>query len=140
MKGLNLKPKHKAYIALGLTALIGGYILYNRNKKKKLIKEIHAIMDGDISSGSVPSTLKKEDVAKLPMGQFPLKLGQANQLIFNLQKGLNKKYNSGIVQDGKFGDSTAKAMCKNVWTSCYTDVQARNYEVSNAEYNKVVNG
>jgi hypothetical protein len=138
MKGLNLKPKHKTYIALGVIAITVGYIIYNRNKKRKQIKLIQDTIQGNVASQSVPATLKKEEVAVLPMGQFPLKLGDKNQLVFNLQQGLNKNYNAGIVQDGKYGESTARALCKSIWRSCFTDVQARNYTVSNTDYNKAL--
>jgi hypothetical protein len=135
---MKITRTHKIYAGLALSALVVGYLIYNRNKKQKQIKLIYDIIDSNVASAGVPSTLTQVQVKALPMGQFPLKLGQQNQLVFNLQQALNKNFNAGIVQDGKFGDSTAKAMCKHVYNFCFTDIQARNFTVDNNDYNKAL--
>jgi type II secretory pathway pseudopilin PulG len=57
---------------------------------------------------------------------FPLKKAKGyNPLVENLQKGLNKKCNSGLNADGKFGDKTEAALYK-----CY-NVNEANFELYN---------
>ena len=75
---------------------------------------------GDLFGGQETTNPPVVNPAVTPTIQptgFPLKkaLGY-NPLVENLQKGLNKKCNSGLTTDGKFGALTEKAlyMCYNV--------------------------
>lgn len=138
---MKLDTKQKIAIGVGVALVIGGiYIAYNRNQKAKELKVLNDIIDAKISDPNKPSgqvIISNIDLAKLPVGQFPLKFGSRSQKVFELQRALNQKYGTSIDLDGKFGQSTASALCKNYFKSCFTDVQSRLYEVTNEDLTKI---
>lgn len=123
----------RKYILIGssaITIIAFVWIMFNRSKKKKEIAEMLAIFGGGITDPAV---------VELPEGRFPLKFGDKNLKIAKLQKVLNKKYNSNLDIDGKFGQSTADVLCKKFFPTCQSwlptgQYQARQYEISQIEY------
>ena len=94
------------------------FVVIRRNKNKKLIKQINDILEAKIpdpnQTGS-QTILSADELKKLPVGNFPLKIGDKNQKVSDVQMALNKKYGSGISVDGKYGESTFVSMCSNIW-------------------------
>ena len=94
------------------------FVVIRRNKNKKLIKELNDILDAKIpdpnqtNSGGVISPAEAKALAE---GNFPLKIGEKNKKVYDVQMALNKKFGSGIKVDGKYGESTFQSMCSNVW-------------------------
>jgi hypothetical protein len=126
-------------VGLGLVALTV-YIVINRKRKAKEIKAINDILDSKVTDPNKEGgqvILLQTDYDKLPIGQFPLKFGSKSKKVADLQKALNVKYNLSIDQDGKFGQSTASALCKHYFKSCFTDIQSRQYEVTNDDLTKI---
>ena len=60
-----------------------------------------------------------------------------SQKVFELQRALNQKYGTSIDLDGKFGQSTASALCKHYFKTCFTDVQSRLNEITNEDLSKI---
>jgi len=126
-------------IGLGLVALTV-YVVINRKRKAKEIKAINDILDSKVTDpkkdgGQV--IIEKSVYDKLPDGQFPLKFGSKSKKVYDLQKALNVKYGTSIDQDGKFGQSTASALCKHYFRFCVTDIQSRLYEITNEDFTKI---
>lgn len=94
------------------------FVVIRRNKNKKLIKEINDILDSKVpdpnKSGS-QVILTQAQLGTLPNGNFPLKIGDKNKKVYDVQMALNRKFGSGIDADGKYGESTFQSMCSNVW-------------------------
>ena len=146
-----MKNKTIIWISIGSALLIGGAVfLYfkNRPKKDEKTKNDKDKSSDDKSSDDKSSDDKSSDdksaaekaaaadkaaadkakADEQPSG-FPLKKAIGfNQLAKNLQKGLNKKCNSKLVEDGKFGALTEAALVK-----CYGVSQA-----DFALYNKII--
>lgn len=126
-------------VGLGLVALTV-YVVINRKRKAKEIKAINDILDAKVpdpnkEGGQV--IIQKSVYDKLPDGQFPLKLGDKSKKVFDLQQALNIKYGTSIDQDGKFGQSTATALCKHYKPYCFTDIQSRLLEVTNEDLTNI---
>jgi hypothetical protein len=138
---MKLNTKQKIAIGVGIALVIGGvYVIYQRNQKVKEIKLINDILDAKVSDPNKPSgqvIISNAEISKLPIGQFPLKFGSKSQKVYELQRALNQKYGTSIDLDGKFGQSTATALCKNYFKTCFTDVQSRLYEVTNEDLTKI---
>ena len=124
-------------IVAGVLALsIVTFIVIRRKKNKKVIKEINDIIDAKIPDPNTTGSqviITPEERDKLPVGSFPLKIGDKNRKVYDVQMALNKKYGSGISVDGKYGESTFSSMCSNIWNkgfassyyySCFDIVQA----------------
>jgi hypothetical protein len=106
-------------IIAGIVAIsIISFVVIRRNKNKKLIKQLNDILDAKIvdpnQSGS-QVIISKTEYDKLPVGNFPLKIGEKNKKVYDVQMALNRKYSSGIDVDGKYGESTFVSMCSNIW-------------------------
>ena len=127
-----------AYIggAVAITGIIALVVIRSKNKKK--IQDINDILDSKIKDPNASSTgqtiISKSDRDKLPNGRFPLKFGDKNKKVYDLQVLINKKYGLNIDLDGRFGQSTASALCKNYYTLCYTDIQSRLYEITENDF------
>lgn len=110
------------------------FVVIRRNKNKKLIKQINDILDSKIKDPNVQSegqkVITQAQIDKLPVGNYPLRFKDSNKKVLDLQKLLNRKFHLNIDLDGKFGQSTASALCKNYFKTCFTDVQSRLYEVT----------
>ena len=126
-------------VGLGLVALTV-YIVINRKRKAKEIKAINDILDSKVADPNKDGgqvIIPKSVYDKLPDGKFPLKFKDISKKVYDLQKALNVKYGTSIDQDGKFGQSTASALCKYYFKSCFTDVQSRLYEITNNDLTKI---
>jgi hypothetical protein len=122
-------------IIAGIVAIsIISFVVIRRRKNKKLIEQLNQILDGKIKDPNVQSEgqviATQQEIDKLPLGKFPLKFADKSKKVLDLQKLLNKKFQLTIDLDGKFGQSTASALCKNYFKTCFTDVQSRLYEVN----------
>ena len=117
MKKLN-KGQIGGIIAGAVVISIITFVVIRRNKNKKLIKQLNDILDAKIvdpnQSGS-QVIISKTEYDKLPVGNFPLKIGDKNKKVYDVQMALNRKYTSGIDVDGKYGESTFVSMCSNIW-------------------------
>lgn len=138
---MKLDTKQKIAIGVGVALVIGGiYVVYQRNQKAKEVKLLNDILDSKVSDPNKPSgqvIITNAELSKLPIGQFPLKFGSKSQKVYELQRALNQKYGTSIDLDGKYGQSTATALCKHYFKSCFTDVQSRLYEVTNEDLIKI---
>lgn len=108
--------KRQIYAIVGTVAVLSviTFIVIRRNKNKILIKQITDILDSKIKDPSAPQgqvILSKEELNKLPVGNFPLKVGNQNQKVGALQTMLNKNYGTKISVDGKFGVELYKILC-----------------------------
>ena len=108
--------KRQIYAIVGTVAVLSviTFILIRRNKNKILIKQITDILDSKIKDPNAPQgqvILSKEELNKLPVGNFPLKVGDKNQKVGALQTMLNKNYGTKISVDGKFGVELYKILC-----------------------------
>ncbi len=132
----------KKYIIYGSLAVVGGVLIYgymHRKANKAAIKAIYDELGGNESAGQKLSSQQVAQIeATLPDANFPLKIGSVSKQALRAQKALNSKFGSNLALDGRFGDSMAQVLCKHVWTSCYSDYQARNYTLTNAEYSKLI--
>jgi len=117
MKKLN-KGQIGGIIAGAVVISIITFVVIRRNKNKKLIKQLNDILESKVAdpnqSGS-QKIISKAEKDKLAVGNFPLKIGDKNQKVYDVQMALNRKYGSGIDVDGKYGESTFVSMCSNIW-------------------------
>jgi hypothetical protein len=116
--------KRNIYIGIGLLASIGGviYIINRRKKNEKIIQQVKDILDqkvADPNTGGGQKVILKNEYEALPIGQYPIKFGQKNKRVYEIQKMLNKKFGTSIDLDGKYGESTWNALCDKVWSSWY---------------------
>jgi len=81
---------------------------------------------------------KNVNYKDLPDKNPPFKLGDKAKLIYAVQVMLNKKYNAGLETDGIMGEKTAEALCKHIWKTCTSKYQARNYELTLEEIQKIL--
>lgn len=131
---MKLTNKQKITIAISTVLLLGttAYIIVNRKKKKKAMDDINKILDGAIKD---PANLNQGQViisntqlATLPDGKFPIKIGDRSKKVYAIQQALNRTYGTSIDLDGKYGNSTWETLCDKLWnvgithtkyTSCY---------------------
>lgn len=116
--------KRKLYIGLGLAAIVGAsaYIYIRRKKNGVKIQQINDILDqkvADPQTGGGQKVILKSEYDALPMGQYPIKFGQKNKRVYEIQKMLNKKFGTSIDLDGVYGESTWKVLCDKVWSSWF---------------------
>jgi hypothetical protein len=117
MKKLN-KGQISAIIAGVVVASLITYIVIRRNKNKKLIKEIDDILMAKVTDPNQTGSqtiLSPDQYKALPDGNFPLKIGDKNKKVHDVQMALNRKFGANINVDGKYGESTFVAMCSNIW-------------------------
>jgi len=135
--------KKQKFAIIGAVALVSiiTFIVIRRNKNKKTIEQLNQILDGKVKDPNKQTEgqlqINKAELDKLPLGRFPLKIADKNKKVFDLQKLLNRKYGLTIDEDGKFGQSTASALCKNYFQTCFTDVQSRLYQVTENDFKKL---
>lgn len=112
-----MEQKTKNIIMItGAVAIMGTaiFIVINGPKKKKLAQKINDILDAKIVDPNKPAgqaIISSADMAKLPVGNFPLKVGDANQKVYALQQALNRNYGTSLDLDGKFGQGLYKVLC-----------------------------
>lgn len=112
-----MEQKTKNIILItGALAVVGTgiYIAVRAPIKKAMAQKINDILDAKIKdpNQSVGQTIiSATDLAKLPVGNFPLKVGDANQKVYALQQALNRNYGTSIDLDGKFGQGLYKVLC-----------------------------
>lgn len=116
--------KRNLYVGIGLALTIGGvlYVVNRRKKNERKIQQIKDILDqkvADPNTGSGQKVILKNEYDALPMGQYPIKFGQRNKRVYEIQKLLNRKYGTSIDLDGRYGESTWNALCDKVWDSWY---------------------
>lgn len=108
--------KRQIYAIIGTVAVLSviTYVVLRRNKNKILIKEINDILDSKVKDPNAPTgqvIISQVELKKLPVGNFPLKVGDKNQKVYALQQALNKNYGTNISLDGKFGVELYKILC-----------------------------
>jgi hypothetical protein len=108
--------KRQIYAIVGTVAVLSviTFIVLRRNKNKIIIKEINDILDSKVKDPNAPTgqvIISQADLKKLPVGTFPLKVGDKNQKVYALQQALNKNYGTNISLDGKFGVELYKILC-----------------------------
>ena len=108
--------KKQIYAILGTVAILSvvAFVVIRRNRNKVLIMEINDILDSKVKDPNSPSgqvIISQTDMNKLPVGNFPLKIGDKNQKVGALQKMLNLNYGTKISVDGKFGVELYKILC-----------------------------
>jgi hypothetical protein len=94
------------------------FVVIRRNKNKKLIKQLNDILDSKVADPNQSGSqviISKTEYDKLAVGNFPLKIGDKNKKVYDVQMALNRKFGSGIDVDGKYGESTFVSMCSNIW-------------------------
>lgn len=112
------KGQISGIIAGALAISLITFVVIRRNKNKKLIKQINDILEAKIPDPNQTGSqiiLPPEELKKLPLGNFPLSIGDKNQKVSDVQLALNKKFGSNISVDGKYGESTFVSMCSNIW-------------------------
>jgi len=123
------KPQIYAIVGGVMALSVITFVIIRRRKNKKLIKDINDILDAKVKDPNQTGTqtvLPPSEVAKLPVGNFPLAIGDKNQKVHAVQMALNRKFGSGIDADGKYGESTFVSMCKNLWnTKMYTTYETQ---------------
>jgi hypothetical protein len=137
--------KRQIYAIVGTVAVLSviTFIVIRRNKNKLLIKQITDILDSKIKDPSAPQgqvILSKEELNKLPVGNFPLKVGDKNQKVGALQTMLNKNYGTKISVDGKFGVELYKILCDkyfNYGCSVVGVVNMYKRTISSADFDEI---
>lgn len=108
--------KNQIYAIVGTIAVLSviTFIVVRRNKNKILIGQINDILESKVKDPNAPTgqvIISQTDLKKLPIGNFPLKVGDKNQKVYALQQALNKNYGTSISLDGKFGVELYKILC-----------------------------
>lgn len=108
--------KNQIYAIIGTVAVLSviTFIVIRRNKNKILMNQINDILDSKIKDPNAPLgqvIISQVEFKKLPIGTFPLKVGDKNQKVYALQVALNKNYGTNISLDGKFGVELYKILC-----------------------------
>ena len=104
-------------IIIGALGVVGTaiYITVQAPKKAAMIKSINDILDGKVKDPNAISSgqniISADALSKLPVGNFPLAVGDSNQKVYALQQALNKNYGSTLDLDGKFGQGLYKELC-----------------------------
>lgn len=129
-------------LAIGVGAIV--YMFINKRKNTKLVEEINEILDGQKEDPSKKPdggqvVLGKTDYDKLPVGKFPLKIGDKNKKVYDLQKYLNANYGSNLDLDGKFGQGMYSVLCNNFWTLCGTSVGYYGRSISQSDFDEIKN-
>lgn len=117
----HIQRNRTIYIIAGSVLVLGTacFILINRSNKKKDLKIINDILDGNVkdpNQGGGQVVISTADLNKLPIGYFPLKRGDKNQKVAALQKALNKAYGTSVSIDGTFGKETYDILCSKYFT------------------------
>lgn len=114
-----LDKRKKLAIVGGVLAIsVITFVIIRRRKNAKLIKDINDILDAKVKDPNQTGSqtiITPAQLNALPKGNFPLKIGDKNQKVYDVQMALNRKYGSGINADGVYGESTFQSMCSNVW-------------------------
>ncbi len=95
------------------------FLIINRKRKIAKAKEIKDIVHANIKDPSQTNAgqviIKSSDLASLPDGKFPIKIGDKSKKVYAMQQALNKTYGTSIDLDGKYGESTFVTLCSNLW-------------------------
>lgn len=132
------------YIIIG-AALVTGvvvHVIVRRKKNQKMIDQIHNILDGTASDPSKSKSSGQVEVPqsmieKLPAGNFPLKIGDKNRKVYDLQVTMNRVYGSNLDTDGKFGQGLYSALCDKYWSVCGSSVGYYGREISQKDYDAI---
>jgi len=115
-KKRGVKPAKVFIYALALAALGGGgYLVYDRVKRKKAIEQNQSPSDNSsdtiIINNSLPTSISSftSKVVSSASDSFPLKRGSKGTRVTTLQQALSKTTPS-ILIDGQFGPQTAGAL------------------------------
>lgn len=136
------KRQKIGYIALAVAVGTIAYIVVNRNKNQKIIDEINDILDGAKQDPSKKQTggqkvIQKSEYDKLPVGNFPLKVGDKNKKVYDLQKLLNDNYGANLDLDGKFGQGMYSVLCKHYWSLCGSSIGVYLRTISQADFDEI---
>jgi len=117
--------KKNIYIGIGLIASISAivYIIKRKKDNQKIIQQIKDILDQKIkdpNTGGGQKVILKNEYDALPLGQYPIKYGEKNKRVYDIQRMLNKKYGTSIDLDGIYGNSTYDVLCDKVWSSWWS--------------------
>jgi peptidoglycan hydrolase-like protein with peptidoglycan-binding domain len=109
-----IKPAKVFIYALALAALGGGgYLVYDRMRKKKIMQERSSGSDSDtiIINNTLPTsyTSYSSKILSSASDSFPLKRGSKGSRVTMLQRALAKT-TPGMSIDGQFGPQTASAL------------------------------
>ena len=116
--------KRNLYVGIGVAAIVGVVVYVNvrRKNNQKKIQMINDILDQkvqDPNTGAGQKIIQKSEYDKLPMGQYPIKFGEKNKRVYEIQKMLNRKYGTSIDLDGRYGESTWNVLCDKLWSSWF---------------------
>jgi len=142
-----MSPKARkivGYTTLAFIIGVGIAIAVRRKKNAKLIDEINGILDGTKEDPSKPKgsgqvDLNKTDLDKLPAGNFPLKVGDKNKKVYDLQRTMNQVYGTNLDMDGKFGQGLYSALCDKFWTFCGSNVGYYGRTISQKDFDEIKN-
>lgn len=130
------------YIIISATLVVGTVtgILVNRHNKKKKIKQIDDILEGNKpSSGGGQVIIPQSAYDKLPAGYFPLKVKDKNKKVYDLQKNLNRNYGTSIDLDGVFGMQTYDALCDKYWSWCGSSIGLYQRTIDGTDFDEIKN-
>jgi hypothetical protein len=138
-----MKAKH-IKIALSL-AVAAGVIIYIANRRKKnqaAIENINKILEGAVPDPSKPKgsgqvIVPDADINKLPVGRFPLKVGDKNRKVYDLQKIMNQVYNANLDLDGRFGQGMYSVLCSKYWSLCGSSFGYYGREISQSDFDEI---
>ncbi len=108
----NMTQKQKFYIGTAVVLLVGTgiFIAVNRKKKTAQIKVINDILDQKVATAG-QKQIPAEQIAALPDGKWPVKIGDKSKKVLALQQALNRNYGTTVDVDGSFGQGLYKALC-----------------------------
>lgn len=139
-KYIRCKPCLIATSTIVVGAIV--FLIINRNKKKKMIDQINALLDGNVPDQG-QKVISDTDYAALPTGTFPIKIGQKNKKVYDIQKALNQFKGSHLDLDGVYGESTWKVICDKWWTVCRDLTPGKTFgdrrNITQTDYDAIVN-
>jgi hypothetical protein len=127
-------------LAVSIGAII--YVINNKKKNEVMIKQIISILDGKTEDPSNPKmggqvVIKQNEIEKLPMGNYPLKIGDKNKKVHALQQLLNTNFGSNLDLDGKFGQGMYSVLCDNYWSVCGASVGLYKRTISQSDVDEI---
>jgi hypothetical protein len=137
------KQEKWALFGGGLALSVFIFVVVRRAKNKVLIKKINDILDRKVREEGSPSgqvILTQQQINALPIGSFPLKVGDKNRKVYDLQINLNRNYGTQISADGKFGTETYKILCDKYFNYGCTVVGMANIyprTISSADFDAI---
>ncbi len=105
-----MKDKYLFWVVLAI--LVVGLVYWKRNEIKKMLGKKEA-SDPNPATGGSGGSSGGASGTYTDCPQLPLKLGCKGNLVTNVQKALNKLHQSGLKEDGYFGQNTLTALQQN---------------------------